>query len=178
MRELAVQGANATSSSDIASLDSEFTQLYTENLRVIEATSFNNIPLLSKPVNEVFQIGANSTAGVDELALTTPTMTLTSSTLGTNSTTARAEITKLDADIAATTALRTIFGSAQIRFESTITNLQITSENHAASRSRIMDTDYAAETSHLTRSQILQQAGTAMLTQANQSPHAVLTLLR
>jgi flagellin len=98
--------------------------------------------------------------------------------LGTNSTTARAEITKLDADIAATTALRTIFGSAQIRFESTITNLQITSENHAASRSRIMDTDYAAETSHLTRSQILQQAGTAMLTQANQSPHAVLTLLR
>jgi flagellin len=178
MRELAVQGANATSSSDIASLDSEFTELYTENSRVIEATSFNNIPLLSKPVNEVFQIGANSTAGVDELALTTPTMALTSSTLGTNSTTARAEITKLDADIAATTSLRTIFGSAQTRFESTITNLQISSENHAASRSRIMDTDYAAETSTLTRSQILQQAGTAMLTQANQSPHTVLTLLR
>ncbi len=178
MRELAVQGANATSSSDIPAIDGEFTQLYAENARVIEATVFNNIPLLSKPVNQVFQIGANSTPGVDELTISTPTMMPTSVSLGVNSTTARAEIAKLDADIAATTSLRTVFGAAQSRFETAIANLQISSENHSASRSRIMDTDYAAETSTLTRAQILQQAGMAMATQANQSPHTVLTLLR
>jgi flagellin len=171
MRELAVQGANATSSSDIPAIDGEFTQLYAENARVIEATVFNNIPLLSKPVNQVFQIGANSTPGVDELTISTPTMMPTSVSLGVNSTTARA-------DIAATTSLRTVFGAAQSRFETAIANLQISSENHSASRSRIMDTDYAAETSTLTRAQILQQAGMAMATQANQSPHTVLTLLR
>jgi flagellin len=66
----------------------------------------------------------------------------------------------------------------QSRFESVIQNLQIASENQSASRSRIMDADYAAETAALTRAQILQQAGTAMLAQANQSPNSVLTLLR
>jgi flagellin len=115
---------------------------------------------------------------VDELTISTPTMMPTSVSLGVNSTTARAEIAKLDADIAATTSLRTVFGAAQSRFETAIANLQISSENHSASRSRIMDTDYAAETSTLTRAQILQQAGMAMATQANQSPHTVLTLLR
>lgn len=178
MRELAVQGANATSGADIASIDTEFTQLYTENMRVMAGTSFNNIPLLSSAVNQVFQVGANSTAGVDEVTISTPALALTSTTLGTSSSSAQAEIAKLDADIAATTSLRSSFGSAQARFGSTISNLQIVAENQSASRSRIMDTDYAAETSALTRSQILQQAGTAMATQANQSPHTVLTLLR
>jgi flagellin len=178
MRELAVQGANATSSSEVPTIDGEYTQLYAENIRVIEGAIFNSIPLLSKPVHEVFQVGANSTPGVDELTISTPIMTPTSVSLGTNSTTARAEIAKLDTDIAAVTSLRTAFGAAQTRLETAIANLQITSENHAASRSRIMDTDYAAETSSLTRAQILQQAGMAMATQANQSPHTVLTLLR
>ena len=178
MRELAVQGANATSSADISTIDNEFTQLYAENIRVIEATTFNNIPLLSSPVNQVFQIGANSTPGVDELTILTSSMTPTSRTLGISSETARAEIAKLDTDIAAATSLRTAFGAAQSRLETAITNLQISSENHSASRGRIMDTDYAAETSSLTRAQVLQQAGMAMATQANQSPHTVLTLLR
>ena len=178
MRELAVQGANATSSADIDSINTEFTQLYAENTLVIAGATFNNIPLLSKSVNQVFQVGANNTAGVDEISIATAELTPTSSTLGTDSTTAQAEISKLDADLATVTSLRSTFGAAQSRFESAITNLQIASENQSASRSRIMDTDYAAETSHLTRGQILQQAGTAMLAQANQSPHGVLTLLR
>lgn len=179
MRELAVQGANATSNADMQSLDAEFTQLNAENIRVIQGTIFNNIPLLSEAVSQTFQVGANSTAGVDDLTITTPAALIPSSTtLGDSSTTAQAEIAKLDADIAAVSSLRATFGSAQTRFESAISNLQVASENQTASRSRIMDADYAAETSALTRAQILQQAGTAMSAQANQSPNGVLTLLR
>jgi flagellin len=179
MRELAVQGANATSGSDIASINAEFTQLNAENQRVISATSFNNINLLSQPVNQVFQIGANSTAGVDSFTVSTPAaIAPTSVSLGDSSASAQAEISKLDADIANVASARALFGSVQSRFESVINNLQIASENQTAARSRIMDTDYAAETASLTRAQILQQAGTAMLAQANQSPNSVLTLLR
>jgi flagellin len=74
--------------------------------------------------------------------------------------------------------LRSTFGAIQNRFESTISNLQATAENLTASRSRIQDTDFAAETASLTRSQILQQAGVAMLAQANALPQQVLTLIR
>jgi flagellin len=179
MRELAVQGANATSNADMASLDAEFTQLHAENARVIQATIFNNISLLSAPVNQTFQVGANSTHGIDDLTITTGApLVPTSTTLGDSSVTAQEEIAKLDADIATVSSMRATFGSAQTRFESAISNLQIASENQTASRSRIMDTDYAAETSALTRAQILQQAGTAMSAQANQSPNGVLSLLR
>ena len=179
MRELAVQAANATSNADIASFNGEFTQLNAENLRVIAATSFNNIPLLSAPVKQTFQVGANSVSGVDSLTVSTPAaLTPTSTTLGDSSAAARLEIAKLDTDIASVSSLRATFGAAQSRFETAISNLQIASENQSASRSRIMDTDYATETSSLTRAQILQQAGTAMAAQANQAPHSVLSLLR
>ncbi|MFA6015647.1 MAG: flagellin [Gallionellaceae bacterium] len=92
--------------------------------------------------------------------------------------TAQTAILNLDADIATIAGQRSTFGAVQSRFESIISNLQIASENTSASKSRIMDADYAAETAALTRAQILQQAGTAMLAQANQSPNTVLTLLR
>ncbi len=179
MRELAVQGANATANSDIASINAEFTQLNAENARVIQATSFNNIQLLSNPVNQIFQVGANSMAGVDTIAVVTnAAIAPTSTSLGDTSASSQAELAKLDVDIANVAAARATYGSVQSRFESIINNLQIASENQTAARSRIMDTDYAAETANLTRSQILQQAGTAMLAQANQSPNGVLTLLR
>jgi flagellin len=177
MRELAVQGANATSGSDIASINGEFTQLSAENARVIQSTSFNNIALLSQPVNQVFQIGANSVAGIDNITVTTQAIAPTSVSLGDSSATAQAEIAKLDSDIASVASARTMYGSIQSRFESAINQTQIAAEHQTASRSRIMDTDYAAETATLARSQILQQAGTAMLAQANQSPNGVLTLL-
>jgi len=179
MRELAVQGANATSNSDVGAINAEFTQLNAENARIIAGTSFNNIQLLSQNVSQVFQVGANSVSGVDDITVaTTAAIAPTSTSLGDSSTTAQAEIAKLDVDIAAVAASRATFGSVQSRFESVISNLQIASENQVAARSRIMDTDFAAETASLTRAQILQQAGTAMLAQANQSPNTVLTLLR
>jgi len=179
MRELAVQGANATSNSDIASIDAEFTQLNAENSRIISATTFNGIALLSAPLSQTFQVGANSSAGVDDITITTAAaIAPTSTTLGATSVTAQAELTKLDTDIAAVATMRATYGSIQSRFESVISNLQIAAENQTAARSRIMDADYAAETASLTRAQILQQAGTAMLAQANQSPNTVLTLLR
>lgn len=97
---------------------------------------------------------------------------------GTTSANANNAILAIDAALTAVSTLRSTFGAIQNRFESTITNLQATSENLTASRSRIQDTDFAAETAALTRGQILQQAGTAMLAQANSLPNGVLALLR
>ena len=85
---------------------------------------------------------------------------------------------RLDAALTRVSDLRSTFGAIQNRFESTIANLSTTVENLSASRSRVMDTDFASETANLTRAQILQQAGIAMLTQANQMPQSVLSLLR
>ncbi len=91
---------------------------------------------------------------------------------------AQRTIAMVDSALAAVNSQRAKYGALQSRFESTIANLQTTSENMSASRSRIVDTDFAAETATLTRAQILQQAGTAMLSQANALPNNVLSLLR
>src|SRR5690554_2318496 len=90
---------------------------------------------------------------------------------------AQSAISVLDSAIASIDKNRASLGAIQNRFESTISNLQNISENVSAARSRIMDTDYAAESANLTKYQIMQQAGTAMLAQANQLPQAVLSLL-
>jgi flagellin len=87
-------------------------------------------------------------------------------------------ITSLDAAIDTVNSERATYGAMQNRFEAVISNLQIGAENQAAARSRIVDADFARETAALTRAQILQQAGTAMLAQANQAPQSVLSLLR
>jgi flagellin len=87
-------------------------------------------------------------------------------------------IAMADSALAAINSQRARYGALQSRFESTIANLRVTSENLSASRSRIRDTDFAAETANLTRNQILQQAGTAMLAQANALPQQVLSLLQ
>jgi flagellin len=83
-----------------------------------------------------------------------------------------------DAALASVNSKRAQYGALQSRFSSAISNLQSTTENLSASRSRIVDTDFAAETANMTRGQILQQAGTAMLAQANSLPNGVLSLLR
>jgi flagellin len=93
-------------------------------------------------------------------------------------TSANKAILAVDSALTAVSNLRSTFGAIQNRFESTITNLQTVAENLTASRSRIQDADFAAETAALTRAQILQQAGTAILAQANAIPQTVLTLLR
>ena len=177
MRELAVQAANATSSNDTASIDLEYQQLASENTRVLAATKFNGTALLTGGTTLTFQIGANNVALEDRLDVVTGNVTLTPGDVN-GQTNAQNAIAQLDTDIGSVATLRATFGSIQSRFESVISNLQIAAENQTAARSRIMDTDFAAETSALTRAQILQQAGTAMLAQANQMPNNVLTLLR
>lgn len=184
MRELAVQSANATnSSSDRTNLDAEFQQLNAEVTRVLTGTEFNGTSLLDTAATLTFQVGANNVS-TDQIDIATGDLTagtgITAVTSGDITTAANAlsAMDNLDTAIDEITSARADFGAAQNRFESVIGNLQVASENQAASRGRIMDADFAVETANLSRGQILQQAGTAMVAQANQMPQGVLSLLR
>ena len=185
MRELAVQAANATNGvSDRANLNAEYAQLGAEITRTLAGTTFNGINILGTGAGTLtFQVGAGTTAN-DSIAVTTTRLdnaaSITAVTGGsiTSAATANTAMTNIDVAIDAVTSERANYGAAQNRFESAISVLQVSSENNAAARSRIIDADYAAETASLARAQILQQAGTAMLAQANQLPNSVLTLLR
>ena len=183
MRELAVQAANDTNgTSDRTSLNQEFSQLKAEIDRTFDATKFNGTQILDAAATLNFQIGASNVAE-DKLSIVTSDLSagtgITSIAAGdiTSLSTAQSAITNIDAALTEINSARATFGAVQNRFESVIANLQVASENTAAARSRIMDADFAAETAALTRSQILQQAGTAMLAQANQVPQQVLALL-
>ena len=196
MRELAVQAANSTNSdTDKNSLDKEFGELSKEIQRVLGGTSFNGQHMLGSDAKAfVFQVGANTTAN-DTINITTTDLTSDSTVTavaGTdNQGTGRAVIDSTASSVAVQgvidqidTALstvndnRAIMGASQSRFDSVIANLQHSVENQTAAKSRIMDTDFAAETANLSRAQILQQAGNAMVAQANQLPNQVMTLLR
>ncbi|MEY4756162.1 MAG: hypothetical protein RJA34_1060 [Pseudomonadota bacterium] len=175
MRELAVQAANGTyGATDIATLDSEYTLLKAENDRIIASTKFNGQPILGA-VSADFQVGANNG---DKITVTASAAAQTATTLGASNASAQAEIDVLDADLTTINSIRSTWGATQNRFEQVISNLRTAAENSAASRGRIMDADYAQETANLSRAQILQQAGTAMVAQANQIPQGVLSLLR
>ena len=189
MRELAVQSSNASNTSaDRASLNAEFRQLADEIDRTLQSTRFNGQAILAGSAGAlVFQIGANN-AATDRITITTANMAAngsisavtSSGTVITGATggTAQGVITTIDDALSVINSERATYGAVQNRFDAVIANLQIASENQTAARSRIMDADFAAETAALTRAQILQQAGTAMLAQANQLPQQVLTLLR
>lgn len=184
MRELATQSANATNStSDQANLDAEYQQLNAEVTRVLTGTKFNGTDLLSSAAALTFQVGANNTA-TDQIDIDTGDLTagagITAVTAGdiTSAANALTAMDNLDDAIDEITTARAGFGATQNRFDSVISNLQIAVENQASSRGRIMDADFAVETSNLSRGQILQQAGTAMIAQANQLPQGVLSLLR
>ncbi len=185
MRELAVQAANGIyNATDRASLDTEYQELVNEIDRIINATEFNSLPILASTNSIDFQVGFKSSAN-DTITLNTSDLTtdaaITPITDGTSDITlsdnALAALGELDTAINQITSLRANFGAAQNRLESTIRNLENVVENQSAARSRIMDADFAKETAELTRTQILQQAGTAMLAQANQLPGNVLSLL-
>lgn len=186
MRELAVQSANGTNTDDDRkALDKEYTQLAAEIGRVTDNTEFNGKKLLNAATTFTFQVGANTAADNQiELKGTDVKTTLgdladgTKATLGLTEATATGQMTAIDAALKAVSEERATYGAAQNRFDSTIANLQVASENTAAARSRITDADFASETANLSRSQILQQAGTAMVAQANQLPQGVLSLLR
>ncbi len=175
MRELAVQSANGTNSaSDRTNLDAEYQQLSAEVTRLAGATQFNGLAIIGADAGaQTFQVGAN--VG-DTLAITTTAVTTVAGdvTSVANSETA---ITALDAALDTINGQRATYGAAQSRFSSAINSLQISVENQSAARGRIMDADFAAETAELTRAQILSQAGTAMVSQANSMPQSVLSLL-
>jgi flagellin len=187
MRELAVQAANSTNNvTDRDSLNEEFRQLASEIDRTLNSTRFNNIEILASDAGPLtFQIGANEG---DELVMTTSNLvtdpdisavTISTAVIeGTTGTAASAAIDLIDKALDTVNTQRATYGALQNRFESVIGNLQVASENTSAARSRIMDADFATETAALTRAQILQQAGTAMLAQANSAPQGVLSLLR
>jgi len=182
MRELAVQSANATNTTtDRANLNAEFSQLGEEITRTIDTTQFNGVNILSTGGTQTFQVGANvgENIGVRTTDLSGAT-TITAVTGGSvdSVTAAGSAIGDIDAAIATINTERANFGAAQNRFEAVISTLRVAAENTAAARGRIMDADFAQETANLSRSQILQQAGTAMVAQANQMPQQVLSLLR
>jgi flagellin len=189
MRELAVQSSNATNTStDRDSLNNEFRQLADEIDRTLNATKFNGQAILSGGAgSQVFQIGSDNTS-YDQLAVTTQNMATATNIVAVTATTgvisgttggaAQAMISAIDLALTSVNSERSTYGAVQNRFEAIIANLQVASENQTAAKSRIMDADFAAETAALTRTQILQQAGTAMLAQANQLPQQVLQLLK
>lgn len=182
VRELAVQAANASNStSDRSALNTEVTQLKAEIDRII-GTKFNGKAIIGASAQGFkFQVGANNG---DTITVTTTNLskaTTKVSFAGANVTTATkagSMILKADGFLNTLNTERAKLGAVQSRFESVIRNTQNSSENLSAARSRIMDADFAAETAELTRSQILQQAGVAMLSQANSVPQNVLSLLR
>jgi flagellin len=199
MRELAVQSANGTNSTDDrANLDAEFQALNSEIGRIAETTQFNGISVLTTPgvttgsgsgattvaATIVFQVGANTASGntlsinladIEELTVGSGSGATPNNISTVSGTTA--SITAIDSLIQTVTTARADFGAVQSRFESAISNLQVGMENQAAARGRIMDADFAVETANMTRSQILQQAGNAMVSQANSAPQSVLQLL-
>jgi flagellin len=193
MRELTVQSRNSTnSSSDKDSLNQEFRQLASEIDRVLKGTTFNGKNLLGSTgatsTARLFQIGANTT-DTDVITVTTTDMgtnaditAITATSTVINSTTdadaLATVIDDIDTAIDTVNSERAMYGAVQSRFDSVISNLQVSTENQTSARSRIMDADFATETANLSRAQILQQAGNAMIAQANQLPQQVLRLLQ
>ncbi len=183
MRELAVQSSNGTNTTtDRASLDAEFQQLTAEIDRISANTSFNSQNILDGTFasgSEIaFQVGANNGQTISVAIASAGTTGLGVNGLDvTDFANAQAAISAIDAGIGVVDEIRGNLGAVQNRLESTIANLQNVSENVSAARSRILDADIAQETSNMTKFNILQQAGTSILAQANQSPQLALSLL-
>jgi len=201
MRELAVQSANdGSQDSDAqAASDTEFSQLSSELNRIAGSTQFGSQSLLGGGYTGNFQVDSASVnknaASQIQVDLSTAAITTIGTNSGTNvtgldsaglgltgldlknSTNASAAMDKLDDAIKGVSTVRATLGAYQNRFEHTINNINVAVENLSASKSAITDTDMAKEMTSFTKSQILQQAGTAMLAQANQAPQSVMKLL-
>ena len=189
LREIAVQASNGTVE-DRTGLQKEADQLTQEISRIIQTTTFNGTSLfdVNGTSSLTFQVGQDGTAN-NQVSLTlsgmtgglisafASSLTATGTVNVSSAATASAALVSLETDIDDISKERATFGALQNRFESVISNLQNYSENLSASRSRIMDTDFASETANLTKAQILQQASTSILAQANQLPQSALSLL-
>jgi flagellin len=198
MRDLAVQASN-TGSQDTgatAAAQTEYVQLNSELDRISQTTKFGSQAILGGSYNGTFQVDSGTGTGSTIAVNLTSSGALSGLTAGTGGTAitafdstglgtatldlttgASAAIDQLDTAISNMSTVRATLGAYQNRFEHTITNINVSVENLTASKSAITDTDMAAEMTNFTKSQILQQAGTAMLAQANQAPQGVLKLL-
>ena len=197
MRELAVQaGTGTTDSADRSYLNQEYVALRTEIDRIADNTQWNGRNILDGSAGGsagastvAFQVGVNpnqtfstsfgnftNTSGA--MSFIAASTYISAATIASAIALASQSIVALDTAISAVSSQRATFGAASNRLTHTIDNLTNIKTNSEASRSRIMDTDYAAATSELARTQIIQQAGTAMLAQANQLPQTVLALLQ
>ncbi len=184
MRELAVQAANDTyTSGDREDLQLEVNQLMSEIDRIANNTEFNNNVLLDgnfsgKNFHVGPDAGQNITLSIENAKTSAILGIATGATLGISTQgSANAAITTVDNALDSISDIRAGLGAYQNRFESVIANLSNVVENTAAARSRILDADIAAESANLTKNAILQQAGTAILAQANQQPQIALQLL-
>lgn len=183
LRELAIQSANGTLGvSERTAVNGEFQDLIAEITRVANVTEFNGTKLLDGTALTVtFQVGANNTAndqiavtGVDATATGVGVVALAVDTQAN----AQTALTAIDLAITNVAGKRAGFGTAQNRLESTIRSIAVAVENTSAAESRIRDVDVASETANLTRNQVLQQAGIAVLAQANVASQNALQLLR
>ncbi|ELY2678773.1 flagellin FliC [Cronobacter sakazakii] len=187
IRELAVQAANDTNgTTDLASINTEITQRLEEINRIAGSANFNGKKLLDGTATDFnIQVGAG-TDDSDTITIKTDALidanatSLASGLTGSIDSNAKAKsfIDAADTAIAAVDTARSNLGAIQNRFESTINNLNNSINNLSAAQSRIQDADYATEVSNMSRAQILQQAGTSVLSQANQVPQSMLSLLR
>jgi len=185
MRELATQAVNGTyAQADRTNLDAEFDQLKAEITRISDNTFFNGISVIGAAATLVFQVGHNST---DVITLATVDMAAesigsTGAMVGSSdiatTTNAAAALADIDAAIAGVDNYRATLGATANRMEHSAANLYTRIENQMAAKSRIEDADFAVESANLARAQVLQQAGTAMLAQANASSQNVLSLLK
>jgi flagellin len=181
VRDLTVQYENGTlSTSDKSSIQTEIQDLGNEIGRIRDVTEFNGTALLSASATITFQVGADDgqTIGVSVSDVYSSSSTVVDSDFFTNYSTQTGRLSTLDGMIASVATQRATFGSTQNRLEHTLNNLATYEENLTASESRIRDVDMASEMVRFTKYQILQQAGTSMLAQANAAPQAVLSLLR
>ncbi|WHP29778.1 flagellin [Trabulsiella odontotermitis] len=188
IRELAVQAANDTNGdTDLDSINTEITQRLAEIDRIAGSANFNGKNLLDGSVTTLnIQVGAGTTANdtitIDNKALIdAKSATIGGGNLGTaitDNATAKTVVDAVDTAIEAVDTARSNMGAIQNRFESTVNNLNNSINNLSAAQSRIQDADYATEVSNMSRAQILQQAGTSVLSQANQVPQTMLSLLR
>ena len=176
MRELSIQSLNGTNSaSDRINLDAEYQQLSDEIQRIADQTKFNGVAIVGAGAGtQTFQVGANNG---ETLSLTTNAVGAIGGDVLTVAS-AGAAMATIDTALDAVNTDRASYGAAMSRFAFAITNLQVAGENQSAARGRITDADYALETANMSRANILQQVGTAMVAQANQLPSQVLQLLR
>jgi flagellin len=174
MRELAVQAATGTvNASDRANLNAEYGALKSSISNIKTNTEFNGSALFGASVT--VQSGANANQTID-VSVSDPTITAAGDL--TSATNANTELGRIDEDLATVANARALAGASQAELESTARNLSNVVENVSAARSQILDADFAKETANLTRAQILQQSGAAILAQANVVPQSVLSLLR